>query len=53
MGNHVEVQANYIAANVAAKTHSSYRMIHIPEGLSDSALQMMLRPTVRPRKTWL
>ena len=31
MGNHVEVQANYIAANVAAKTHSSYRMIHIPE----------------------
>lgn len=43
MGNHVEVQANYIAANVAAKTHSSYRMIHIPEGLSDSALQMMLK----------
>ena len=30
MGNHVEVQANYIAANIAAKTHSSYRMIHIP-----------------------
>ena len=43
MGNHVEVQANYIAANIAAKTHSSYRMIHIPEGLSDSALQMMLQ----------
>ena len=43
MGNHVEVQANYIAANIASKTHSSYRMIHIPEGLSDSALQMMLK----------
>ena len=30
MGNHVEFQANYIAANIAAKTHSSYRMIHLP-----------------------
>lgn len=43
MGNHVEVQANYIAANMAARTHSSYRMIHIPEGLSDSALDLMLK----------
>lgn len=41
MGNHVEFQANYIAANIAAKTHSSYRMIHLPEGLSASALHIM------------
>ena len=41
MGNHVEFQANYIAANIAAKTHSSYRMIHLPENLSESALRLM------------
>ena len=41
MGNHVEFQANYIAANIAAKTHSSYRTIHLPENLSESALRLM------------
>lgn len=41
MGNHVEFQANYIAANIAVKTNSSYRMIHLPEGLSESALRLM------------
>lgn len=42
MGNHVESQANYIAANIAAKTHSSYRMIHLPEGINESALHILL-----------
>lgn len=42
MGNHVESQANYIAANIATKTHSSYRMIHLPEGINESALHILL-----------
>lgn len=42
IGNHVEFQANYIAANVAVKTHGTYRMVHIPDGLSQSALHLML-----------
>lgn len=42
MGNHVELQANYIAASVAVKTHGTYRMMHIPDGLSPSALRLLL-----------
>lgn len=43
IGNHVEYQANYIAANVAEKTGGTYRMIHIPDGLSASALELMMQ----------
>lgn len=43
MGNHVEFQANYIAANIATKTNSSYRMIHLPEGISEPALNLWLQ----------
>lgn len=51
MGNHVEFQANYIAANIAAKTHSSYRMIHLPEGLSESALKLMYESDRQARES--
>ena len=50
MGNHVELQANYIAASVAARTHSSYRMIHLPEGVSESALRIMLESDAQSRE---
>jgi len=50
MGNHVEFQANYIAAAVAAKTHSSYRMIHLPEGVSESALRLMFESDAQARE---
>lgn len=43
MGNHVESQANYIAASMAERTHGSYRMIHLPEGLGEKALSLMLQ----------
>jgi central glycolytic genes regulator len=51
MGNHVEFQANYIAASIAAKTHSSYRMIHLPEGLSESALKLMYQSDRQARES--
>lgn len=50
MGNHVEFQANYIAANIAAKTHSEYRMIHLPEGASEAALKVWLQSDTQSRE---
>lgn len=50
MGNHVELQANYIAAAVAARTHSSYRMIHLPEGISEPALRIMFESDAQARE---
>lgn len=50
MGNHVEFQANYIAANIAAKTDSSYRMIHLPEGISESALHLLFQSDTQAKE---
>lgn len=50
IGNHVEFQANYIAANVAEKIHGTYRMIHIPDGMSPSALKLMLQSDERAQE---
>lgn len=42
IGNQVEYQANVIAATIAAKTGGQYHMIHIPDGLSEAALKLLL-----------
>lgn len=47
MGNIVELQANTIAAGIAKKIQGSYRMIHLPEEISEAALQLMLKEDVQ------
>ena len=43
IGNQVEFQANVIAANVAARTGGQYHMLHIPDGLSEASLHVLLQ----------
>ncbi len=43
LGEVVDYQANTIAARVAQKLRSSYRLLHLPDSLSQEALQMLLR----------
>lgn len=43
IGNQVEYQANVIAAKLAAKTGGTYHMLHIPDGLSEAALKVLLQ----------
>ncbi|MDU2063587.1 MAG: sugar-binding domain-containing protein [Sporomusaceae bacterium] len=42
LGEQVELQANTIAAVMAAKLGGSYRMLHIPDGIHESALEVIL-----------
>ncbi|MDP4090609.1 MAG: sugar-binding domain-containing protein [Bacillota bacterium] len=42
MGKQVEIQANTLAANLANKVGGSYKMLHIPDNISDRALDTML-----------
>lgn len=42
MGKQVEIQANTLAANLANKIGGSYKLLHIPDNISDRALDTML-----------
>lgn len=42
IGEHVERQANVIASVLAEKTGSQYKMLHMPDGLSPQALDMLI-----------
>ncbi len=43
LGEEVDYQANTIAARVARKLRASYRLLHLPDSLSQEALAMLLR----------
>jgi central glycolytic genes regulator len=40
-GAEIEYQANMIASKVAKKVHGSYRMLHIPDGISPGLIQRL------------
>ena len=42
LGEEVDYQANNIAARVARKLKASYRLLHLPDSLSQEALEMLL-----------
>jgi len=42
IGERVEYQANVIASVIAEKLDSSYRMIHLPDGLSQESLNILM-----------
>lgn len=42
IGRNVETQANNLAANLANKIGSSYKLLHVPDNLSDNALNTIL-----------
>ena len=42
MGKQVETQANTLAGNLANKVSGSYKLLHIPDNISDKALDAML-----------
>jgi len=42
MGKQVETQANTLAASLANKISGSYKLLHIPDNISDKALDTML-----------
>lgn len=42
LGEQVEYQANIIAAVMAAKLGGTYRLLHIPDGMSEEALEVIL-----------
>lgn len=43
MGREVEVQSNTLAASLAKKLNANYKMLHVPDNLSDSALKTILK----------
>jgi len=43
LGEEVEYQANTIAAAAAKKLQGSYRMLHLPDSLSEEALSLLLK----------
>lgn len=43
LGEEVDYQANTIAARVAQKLKANYRLLHLPDFLSQEALKMLLR----------
>jgi len=43
LGEAVELEANYIASLMAKKTGGDYRLMHVPDQLSDEAREMLLR----------
>lgn len=45
MGKQVEIQSNTLAANLAHKVSGNYKMLHVPDNLSDRALDTMLNET--------
>ncbi len=45
LGEEVEYQANTIAARVARKLKTNYRLLHLPDSLSQEALEMLLQDT--------
>lgn len=45
MGRNVESQANTLAASLANKLKCNYKMLHIPDNLSDKALNTILNET--------
>jgi central glycolytic genes regulator len=42
MGKNVEIQANTLAANLANKIGGTYKLLHVPDNLSDKALGTIL-----------
>src|SRR5690606_18445886 len=42
LGERVELQANTLASAMAAKTGSSYRLLHVPDRLRPDALQTLM-----------
>ena len=50
IGNRVEFQANVIAAQIASKANGTYHMLHIPDGVSESTLRVMLRSDMQTKK---
>ncbi len=48
LGEAVELEANYIASLMAKKTSGSYRLMHVPDQLSDEAYRTVIRePHIR------
>lgn len=48
LGEAVELEANYIASLMAKKTGGSYRLMHVPDQLSDEAYRTVIRePHIR------
>ena len=43
MGRNVETQSNTLAASLAKKVNGNYKMLHIPENLSDDILETLLK----------
>ncbi|MBA4603885.1 sugar-binding transcriptional regulator [Thermoactinomyces mirandus] len=43
VGESVELEANYIASLMAKNTKGKYRLMHVPEQVSDEAYEMLLR----------
>lgn len=42
MGKNVQTQANTIAANLASKLYANYKLLHVPDNLSDKALSTII-----------
>lgn len=42
LGENVEIQANTIAAAIAQKLGASYRLLHVPEGISEETLDILM-----------
>ena len=47
VGEVVEYQANVIASVLAERWHGSYKMLHLPDGLSKDSLDMLV--TLEPQ----
>jgi central glycolytic genes regulator len=43
MGKNVETQANTLAANLANKLEGSYKLLHVPDNLSDKAINTIIQ----------
>lgn len=43
MGRNVETQSNTLAASLAKKVNGTYKMLHIPENLSDNIVETLLK----------
>ncbi|MBE3575060.1 MAG: hypothetical protein IMW99_06390 [Firmicutes bacterium] len=46
LGEDVEIQANTIAANMAARLGGNYRLLHVPDGVGGEALSRLLQEPV-------
>lgn len=42
LGRNVEIQANTLAAKLADKVEGNYKLLHVPENLSDKAMNTMM-----------